>query len=451
MAEEEEIATSFRWESGNVMQRTWDAVAEDAEGNLIASSVLHSSRERYKRASINRVSSSIRRGLIRFMIVCTDCSLAAAEKDFRPCRLEVSKAALTSFIADFFDQNPLSQLGVCLTGNRTAKIVTELAGNPKNHIAKLRDLPAPEGMASLQNTLLIAIEKLKHCPSYGSREVLILFSSLSTCDPGDIYETIAEAKALYLRCSVICLVADVYVCRRLTEITGGSYAVALDQRHYNELVQQFTVPPPEMAPSSDNSSENNVVLSHGHLLKTEFIYMGFPTQVIDPTPVFGYHNHEVFCGPVAGNGTPASSDESAVLPMYVCPQCQTRVSTIPSHCDVCGLQLNSSSHIARSFHHLTPVEPFVQCARPSTIPPATVTSQPLTLKLSTVKSFKKRKMEEPLDDAPATSPVTSCQGCMTPFAHDSLQLQCPSCNLLFCEECDIFIHDVLHNCIGVHD
>ena len=32
--------------------------------------------------------------------------------------------------------------------------------------------------------------KFRHMPSHASREILILFGSLTSCDPGDIHETI---------------------------------------------------------------------------------------------------------------------------------------------------------------------------------------------------------------------------------------------------------------------
>jgi len=31
------------------------------------------------------------------------------------------------------------------------------------------------------------------CPSYGHRELLVVYSSLSTCDPGDIFATVQRA------------------------------------------------------------------------------------------------------------------------------------------------------------------------------------------------------------------------------------------------------------------
>ena len=62
---------------------------------------------------------------------------------------------------------------------------------------------------------------LRRLPSHGTREVLIVMASLTTCDPGDIQTTIEGLKSERVRCSMIGLAAEVYVCRRLCHETGG--------------------------------------------------------------------------------------------------------------------------------------------------------------------------------------------------------------------------------------
>lgn len=171
---------------------------------------------------------------------------------YRPNRLETVKSSVQKFIIDFFDQNPISSLGVILTRNGLAESLSELCGNSKNHINRLKNLQTTAGAASLQNTLTLSIALLKHIPQYGHRQVsgshyisffyfvclfllisnpfdlqlLVVFSSLSTCDPGDIFATIREAQAHRVQVSVICLVAEVYICKQLAELTGGTFAVA---------------------------------------------------------------------------------------------------------------------------------------------------------------------------------------------------------------------------------
>lgn len=49
---------------------------------------------------------------------------------------------------------------------------------------------ACSGEPSIQNGLELALRSLRMLPSHASREVLIILGSLTTCDPGDINETI---------------------------------------------------------------------------------------------------------------------------------------------------------------------------------------------------------------------------------------------------------------------
>jgi len=49
-----------------------------------------------------------------------------------------------------------------------------------------------EGNASLQNSLELAWENFATLPSYGRKEVLVVFSSLTNSDPGDIFKTISK-------------------------------------------------------------------------------------------------------------------------------------------------------------------------------------------------------------------------------------------------------------------
>lgn len=54
------------------------------------------------------------------------------------------------------------------------------------------------GEPSLQNTLELAGRILKPLPGHASRELLVLFGSLTTCDPGDIITTIQVIICSYM-------------------------------------------------------------------------------------------------------------------------------------------------------------------------------------------------------------------------------------------------------------
>nr|XP_013797060.1 PREDICTED: general transcription factor IIH subunit 2-like [Apteryx mantelli mantelli]XP_013815768.1 PREDICTED: general transcription factor IIH subunit 2-like [Apteryx mantelli mantelli] len=103
--------------------------------------------------------------------------------------------------------------------------MTELSGNSKKHITALKKAVGMNchGEPSLYNSLNLAMQTLKHMPGHTSREVLIVFSSLTTCDPANIYDLIKCLKAVKIRVSVIGLSAEVRVCTVLARETGGMY------------------------------------------------------------------------------------------------------------------------------------------------------------------------------------------------------------------------------------
>lgn len=154
---------------------------------------------------------------------------AAAEMDFRPSRMVVVAKHVEAFIREFFDQNPLSHIGLVTLKDGVAHCLTELGGSPDSHRRALMGKLVSSGDSSLQNALELVHGYLNQIPSYGHREVLILYSALTTCDPGDIMETIQKCKRSKIRCSVVGLSAEIYICKHLCQETGGSYTVALDE------------------------------------------------------------------------------------------------------------------------------------------------------------------------------------------------------------------------------
>lgn len=134
-----------------------------------------------------------------------------------------------AFIREFFDQNPLSQIGLVTIKDGVANCLTDLGGSPESHVKALMGKLECSGESSIQNALDLVHGYLNQIPTYGHREVLILCSALSTCDPGDIMETIQTCKKSKIRCSVIGLSAEIFICKYLCQETGGSYSVALDE------------------------------------------------------------------------------------------------------------------------------------------------------------------------------------------------------------------------------
>ncbi|KAK9846713.1 hypothetical protein WJX84_011717 [Apatococcus fuscideae] len=212
--------------------------------------------------------------------------------------------------------------------NGRSERLSELSASPEVHISKLRSNLDAGGDASLMNGLQMAVDSLRSIPSYGHREVLVLFAALSTCDPGNILDTVKSAQQHKCRVSVVGLAAEVHICRLCAQETGGMYGVALGEKHLEELVMGHAPPPPSRAADSAAS----------------LVRMGFPQRRAE--------------GPAAmalvGQGCKLTSGG------FTCPKCKALVAELPSSCHVCGLTLVSSPHLARSYHHLFPIKPFVE-------------------------------------------------------------------------------------------
>nr|5NUS_B Chain B, p44 [Thermochaetoides thermophila DSM 1495] len=78
-----------------------------------------------------------------------------------------------------------------------------------------------------------------------------------------------------------------------------------------------------------------------------------------------------------------------------------------------------STHLARSYHHLFPLKGWVE-----------------------VSWAEARKSKQ-----------VGCFACLAPFpsngnGSESGRYKCPTCGKHFCIDCDVFAHEVIHNCPG---
>ncbi|KAI9315170.1 Ssl1-like-domain-containing protein [Dichotomocladium elegans] len=373
----------YAWEEE--YKRSWDVLQEDEEGRL--SSVVAQLQHQRKRRRLLKDTAVIQRGIIRHLFIIIDLSEAMNEKDLRPSRVELSISYAKQFVIEYFDQNPISQLGIVITRDGIAEKLTELSGNPNDHIRALETRKNIEtsGEPSLQNALQLARSSMVGVPSHGSKEILLVFGALTTCDPSNIHDTVALLQRENVRVNIVGLAAEIQICRELSKATKGTYGVVLNEAHYKDLMFE-AVPPPATGP---NKSRSNLVM------------MGFPRRQTENQPTFCVCHSKLT---TAG---------------YICPRCGSKVCELPSDCDICGLTLVSSPHLARSYHHLFPVENFDE--------------------ESELYSGLKN---------------THCFSCLTVFdkqeagAPGTGVFKCPKCEQEFCPDCDIFIHEVLHNCPG---
>jgi len=246
---------------------------------------------------------------------------------------------------------------------------------------------------------------MNHLPTHSSREIIILFGSLTTCDPGNIHDTLDSCIKNKIRISVVALAAEMKICRDLSDKTGGQFGVAMNEGHFKDLLFELVPPPAQKVLSRTTGVGTSAATANN--LAADLMMMGFPTRLPDTSPPGLCVCHSE----LKSQG-------------FLCPRCLSKVCDVPTDCDICGLMIVSSPHLARSYHHLFPVKPY--------------------------------EAVQGAENAP--NPSSICHACARPFpektasAKEGLspigQYRCPDCHYDFCSECDVFVHDVVHCCPG---
>lgn len=359
-------------------------------------------------------TTPLQRGIIRHTLLVIDLSTAMLEKDLRPTRFLLTLTYTIAFVGEYFEQNPISQLGVLGMRDGLAIRISDMSGNPNDHINAIKGLRTtePKGNPSLQNALEMARAALYHTPSHGTREVVIILGALLSSDPGDIHDTIKSCIKDKIRVSIIGLAARMHICTEICAKTNAgdtnTYNVALDEVHYRELLMQITTPP--VMRTTDMTAQQKSA-------SAALLMMGFPSRMVEKTPTL--------CA-CHGNLTRGG---------YLCSRCNAKVCSLPATCPTCDLTLILSTHLARSYHHLFPLRNWVE--------------------VSWLRARQKGSAQ--------------CYGCMATFptargdtsngaggektrrakgASESSRYECESCERHFCIDCDVFCHEVVHNCPG---
>lgn len=220
------------------------------------------------------------------------------------------------------------------------------------------------------------------------REALVLLSSLTTADPGNVSDSIKAAQKAKLRVSIIGLSAEMYISNRIASDTLGMYAVATSEEHLRELVMGACAPP----------------AVEGTVVEPKLVKMAFPAHDAEGAKFATF----------VGEGCSVSGGA------YTCPMCVSKNDSIPCECHVCKVTLISSAHLARSYHHLFPIAVFKDISLPTTVAAENMSRC----------SFCECQWQEP--EKAGVKPVYRCLACMS----------------VCCDLCDEFIHEQLHNCPG---
>lgn len=91
-------------------------------------------------------------------------AVCAATTDMRPNRAVALAQVAQSFIKEFFDQNPLSQMSVLAMRHGRTEVLSELSPTPELHKQALKSALQTGGDVSLQNMLEFCTQVL-FCPA----------------------------------------------------------------------------------------------------------------------------------------------------------------------------------------------------------------------------------------------------------------------------------------------
>lgn len=336
------------------------------------------------------------------------------EKDLRPTRYHLALRTASEFITSFFEENPISQLAILGTRDGLSVRISEMSGNPSDHILALQTISSqdPSGSPSLQNALEMARANLIHAPTHGTREVILIYGALLTSDPGDIHATIGTLAAARIRVSVVGLAARMAICTELVSRTNGLprsadaatyafYGVALHEAHFRDLFLAHTTPPASRAHEAAAPS---------------LLRMGFPSRVEEREPSL--------CACHARPGRVG----------YLCPRCGAKVCALPSQCPTCEMRLVQSTHLARSYHHLFPLPNWTEVSW------VAARERRSRACFGCLRDFVIVPSEEALRSGGVSRGVAG--------ASESGRYACPQCAEHFCIQCDVFAHETLHNCAG---
>lgn len=440
-------AVAHAWE--DVGTHVWEDVQEDEHGNLVlahSDSLAQAIRKRRKRMEQNDYAQKYRRivrDMIRYVYIVLDASRWMRDKDpiLPPgTKLEATIRMLQDFVNEYFDQNPLSHLGIVVLQQGEAELVSPLSTSRKLHTLALQSVYQQSmsnkgGEFSLQNGLEVAGRSLGHQPRHGSREIVLITSALSTCDPGSLLtDTLPKLVHSRIRFSCFALTAELHICRNLAQMTHGTMGVCLDQAHFREWLMGQCVPPPTLASPSSNNSDS---INHKGC---DMLLMGFPTRSSSEVVSLVH----------------ATRDKTIMSRVaYVCPQCQAKNETLPTDCAVCGLSLVLSPHLARSFHHLFPVSTFLERSVVEQENEVPTGPQAASSSGAKVKPLNSDLVVSSTDDPLSCFSCLRIMGSVAAAIHgkdnketDWLRFQCPDCDQYFCVDCDAYLHETLHNCPG---
>lgn len=338
---EEDILVQYAWEKD--VDKSWEQLV-DRDGvlqfiqsvkRLPSGSAVDSGGQSTLGGSLIR-----KKGIIRNIVCVFDMGESMHEMDFKPDRLFCAFGVLKDFIKEVFNQGPITQMALIGMRDRKAVMISQLGINPGDQIGELHNAikGGAVGPVSLQNGLEMSLSVIADLPQYTTREILVIFGSTRTLDPGNILATLEKLKSNNICVSAISLTPEMYILKHICDETGGSYAVAKDKEHLRSLLNDHTKPP-----------------AWSQWMEPVLTKVGFP-------PLKS-----------ANIASLCICHSRLTYRTYICPQCHGKSCSIPAKCKCCGLYLVSPPDISRTFHHLIPPKPFTEVSQTTNLTTNNVT------------------------------------------------------------------------------
>jgi len=320
------------------------------------------------------------------------------DTDFKPSRLGLVVDSINTFCKEFFEQNPLSQMGLITCRNGLSERLSDLSPRLHLHQSKLSTLASVAGPFSAENLLRSASILLERTPVHASREVLMFVGAISSVDPGNLSDMIDKVISQRIKVSVISLSAEVWALKDMCQRTGGSFMVVPNAQALVKQCDTFAQPPPMQVTARGGGGGGQGSAKHDAAL----IAMGFPTSHLA----------------IQGDFCACHQTKPLAASVFVCPRCAARLCDVPGDCPSCGLTLVLAPHLSRSYHHLFPVPTFTRATD---------------------------SMTSGTSAAAASEAV--CGGCSLPFEEgDEKRWRCPKCSQVYCACCQQQVHESLYNC-----
>lgn len=247
------------------------------------------------------------------------------------------------------------------------------------------------------------------------------------------------------------LAAQVAICAELCSRTNGGndgcYSVAKDEAHFRELFLSITTPPATLQTEQSSAS---------------LLMMGFPSRTKTEAFIDPNRTRKELKKTKDSKAPKAPEPKEDAISFcachhkpyregYLCTRCSTKVCRLPAECPSCGLTLILSTHLARSYHHLFPLRNWVTVpwseASKSTACYACLTPFPPVSK-SQGKGKGKDKEKDKAGEKTAMATANPEQAKELARISESGRYACEVCGNHFCIDCDVFSHEVVHNCPG---